>query len=396
MSTSASIIQSPSARSRVPINWMNTLFLIGTALITLIGVPLYFYFVDISWSLMGVFVFYLAATGFSITAGYHRLFAHCSYDASRVIKLFYLIFGAAACENTALKWAADHRYHHTFVDQAADPYNIRRGFFYAHMGWVFRKRSHDGCLDKAGDLLQDPLVLWQDRFYFPVAIVVGGVVPLVIGYFLGDAFGCFLLAGVARTTLVHHSTFLINSLCHFAGTQPYSSKDSSRDSALAAILTLGEGYHNFHHRFQYDYRNGIRWYHLDPTKWLIKTLEVLRLVGGLRRASDVQIFKARMDVQRDRVQQKLPGLSQEFRAAIEQKIHATHSALLAAYGGWQDLKAEYRSVREAVDDKRKKRMLELRMDLHRARSHFLTTRASWALLVGRFVAGASPGPIASP
>ncbi len=201
--------------------------------------PLYVYLVGVSWSLIGVFVFYLAATGFSITAGYHRLFAHRSYDANRFIKLFYLLFGAAACENSALKWAADHRYHHRFVDQDADPYNISRGFFYAHVGWVFLKRPPDSCLDAADDLVQDPLVSWQYRFYIPLAILVGGVLPLLIGYFLDDALGCFLLSGVTRIVIIHHSTFLINSLCHFAGNQSYSLEDSSRDSGFAAILTLG-------------------------------------------------------------------------------------------------------------------------------------------------------------
>jgi len=110
------------------IDWGTTGFLVATPLIALIGMPLYVYFAGISWSLLGVFVFYLAATGFSITAGYHRLFAHRSYDANRFIKLLFLVFGAAACENSALKWATDHRYHHRFVDQSDDPYNIRRGF----------------------------------------------------------------------------------------------------------------------------------------------------------------------------------------------------------------------------------------------------------------------------
>ncbi len=378
MPNSRSITQTQSTRPSLPINWLNALFLTTTALIALIGMPLYIYFVGVSWSLIGVFVFYLAATGFSVTAGYHRLFAHRSYDTNRFIKLFYLIFGAAACENSALKWAADHRYHHSFVDQEDDPYNIRRGFFYAHIGWVFLKRPENACFDSASDLFQDPLVCWQRRFYLPLAILVGGALPLLIGYFLGDALGCFLLAGVTRTVLVHHSTFFINSLCHFMGKQPYSLKDTSRDSAVAAILTLGEGYHNYHHRFQYDYRNGVRWYHFDPTKWLIKTLETLRLARNLRRASGVHIFKARIYVQRGQVQEKLGEFSPESRTAMEEKIHATHSALLAAYARWEKLKAEYRSLRESVH-KREKLILE--QALHKARSHFIATRNSWLLLV---------------
>jgi stearoyl-CoA desaturase (delta-9 desaturase) len=214
----------------------------------------------------------------------------------------------------------------------------------------------------------------------PLAIFVGGVSPLLIGYFLGDALGCFLLAGVTRTVIVHHSTFLINSLCHFMGKQPYSLKDSSRDSALVAIPTLGEGYHNFHHRFQYDYRNGIRWYHFDPTKWIIKTLEALRLAKNLRRASDEHIYKARLEVQRAQLQERLGGFSQEFRSTMEKKIHAAHSALLTAHTAWAKLKAEYRSARESVHTREK---LTLKQNLHKAESHFKALQVSWSLLVQR-------------
>lgn len=384
-----SITQTQCTRSSFPINWVNTFFLIISALIGLIGTPIYVFFVGVSWPLIGVFLLYMAATGLSITAGYHRLFAHRTYDANCFIKLFYLLFGAAACQNSVLRWAADHRYHHRFVDQEADPYNIRRGFFYAHMGWVFLERPEDSCLDSVGDLFQDPLASWQHRFYIPLALLVGGALPLLIGYFLGDPLGCFLLTGVTRTVMVHHSTFFINSLCHYVGQQPYSLKDSSRDSAAVAFLTFGEGYHNFHHRFQYDYRNGVRWYHFDPTKWLIKTLETFHLARNLRRASDVHIFKARLDVQRGQVQGKIGKFSPESRTSMEKKIHATHSALLAAFARWRNLKAEYQSIRESVH-KREKLILE--QNFQNARSHFIALRNSWLLLVQ----GASIGSLEFP
>lgn len=395
MAKSRSIIPNQSTQALLPINWLNAFFLTITALIALIGMPLYVYFVGISWPLIGVFLFYLAATGSSITAGYHRLFAHRAYETNRYIKLFYLLFGAAACENSALKWAADHRDHHRFVDQDADPYNIRRGFFYAHMGWIFIKRPEDLTLDSVGDLSQDALVRWQHRFYFPLAILVGGAFPLLIGYFLGDALGCFLLAGVTRTVMVHHSTFFINSLCHFVGKQPYSLKDSSRDSGVVAILTLGEGYHNFHHRFQYDYRNGVRWYHFDPTKWLVKTLETFGLAKNLRRASDVHIFQARLDVQKEQVQEKLAAFSQEVRTNMEEKIRAAHSALLAAHASWRNLKADCRSAKESFN-KHKIPTLKFEQNLHKVRSHFLATRASWSVLVQGLLQGSSLESLGSP
>ncbi len=386
MQNNNSMTQARLTRPSLSIHWVNTLFLITTALIGLIGTPLYIYYMGTSWPSIGVFVFYLAATGLSITAGYHRLFAHYSYEANRMVKLFYLLFGAAACENSALRWSLDHRNHHRFVDQEGDPYNIRYGFFYAHIGWVFFKHPdyfknlENSSFDCVRDLMKDPLVRWQHKFYLPIAIFVGGGLPLLIGYFLGNTLGCFLLAGVTRTVIVHHSTFLINSLCHFMGKQPYSLGDTSRDSPFVALLTCGEGYHNFHHRFQYDYRNGVRWYHYDPTKWLIKTLQALRLAKGLCKASDLHIFKARLDVQRVLAEQRLAGLSQEFREAMNSKIHTTYETLLAAHASWGNLRAEYRSAKGSKGNKRKELTFRLKQDLQQASSDYVDTRASWARL----------------
>jgi len=373
--------QPQRVRPSYSIHWANTLFLTTTALVAAIGMPLHLYYAGTSWPVIGVFVFFLAATGLSITGGYHRLFAHRSYETIRVIKLFYLLFGAAACENSALKWATDHRNHHRFVDNDGDPYNIRRGFFHAHIGWILFKEPETSSVQDEPDLLLDPLVRWQHRFYLPLAISVGGGLPLMLGYFLGDALGCFLLAGVTRTVVVHHSTFLVNSLCHFMGKQPYSRTDSSRDSALVAFLTCGEGFHNFHHRFQYDYRNGVRWYHFDPTKWSIKMLETLRLAKSLRRASDVHIFKARLGVQREQAERSLAGVTVGFRKAMEGKIQHSHDALLSAYASWKEHRAEYRSVKDSMSDKRKELVLRVREDLRRARSRYTAARVSWTAVV---------------
>ena len=355
------------------IHWTNAAFLLVTGLIGLIGTPLYIYFYGVSWSVIAVFVFYSAATGFSITAGYHRLFAHRTYEAHPAVELFYLLFGAAACENSALSWAADHRNHHRFVDREGDPYNIQLGFLFAHIGWIVLKRRDDPVRTKGiNDLLQDPLVSWQNRFYLPIAVLVSGVSPLVIGYMLGDAVGCFLLAGVTRTVLVHHSTFLINSACHYIGKQPYSLDNTSRDNPYVAPLTLGEGYHNFHHRFQYDYRNGVRWYQLDPTKWLIKSLQVARLAKNLHKASEVHIFQARLDVQREQTERKLACQSDK---ATEEKIRFAHMAHLTAYTKWQQLRAQYRSL-----PGREKRHIAsaLQQRISHARSEFIRTRDSWS------------------
>jgi len=119
-----------------------------------------------------------------------------------------------------------------------------------------------------------------------IAVFVSFVLPATLGYFWNSwegALGAFLIAGVARIVVLQHCTFLINSACHTMGRQPYSTKCSARDSWFLALFTFGEGYHNYHHEFQHDYRNGVKPWQLDPTKWIIWTLAKLKLVRGLRR-----------------------------------------------------------------------------------------------------------------
>jgi stearoyl-CoA desaturase (delta-9 desaturase) len=228
----------------------------------------------------------LAATGFSITIGYHRLFSHITFQASWPVRLFTLIFGAAAFENSALMWASEHRRHHKHVDHDDDPYSISKGFFYAHIGWLIFKLKADQPYDNVPDLMKDKLVRWQHRYVQVIAVVVSFVLPAVVGALWNGwrgALGAFLIAGVARIVVLQHCTFLINSACHVFGTQPYSTRCSARDSWLMALLTMGEGYHNYHHEFQHDYRNGVKPWNFDPTKWIIWTLSKLGLTRNLRR-----------------------------------------------------------------------------------------------------------------
>jgi len=378
-----SISQHKTSPPVLPLDWVNFLFLTITPMIVLIGLPLYLSYRSFSLGVLGVFAFYMAATGLSITAGYHRLFAHRAYSTHRFVRLFFLIFGAAACQNAVLKWASDHRRHHSYVDTGKDPYNIRFGFFYAHMGWIFYKTPKgELSRDNAKDLLADPDVMWQHRNYIPLAIGIGGVLPFLIGLlFFHDAIGGLLLAGFTRIVIVHHATFLINSLCHFMGQQTYSLKNSSRDSGLVALLTYGEGYHNFHHRFASDYRNGIRWFHFDPSKWLIKTLEVLGLAKDLRITPDTQIFKARLEVQREEAHINLKKYSEEFRESIERKIQTAHEKLVASFERFWAIRTEYHSFRESIDAKGNEIVLKLKEDLQKAKAHFKDAQASWVLLV---------------
>lgn len=278
------------------VNWFTSSFLVVTLLTTLIGTPIYFAHYGFDPVIIGMFFVFFLFTGMSITLGYHRLFAHKAFKAKKPVKLFTLLFGAAAFEDSALDWASDHRIHHKYVDRDDDPYDISKGFFWAHMGWIFFK-LYPRELSNVNDLRKDPLVMWQHRYHRIIGVTVGIILPTVIGAIYNGAEGAlggFLVGGITRLVAVQHCTFLINSLCHTMGSRPYDSKTSARDHWFMAIFTFGEGYHNYHHSFQHDYRNGVKPWQWDPTKWAIWTLDRLGLVSDLRRVPEEKIVLAEL------------------------------------------------------------------------------------------------------
>jgi stearoyl-CoA desaturase (Delta-9 desaturase) len=243
-----------------------------------------------SWTL-ALGLLWLVLCSLAITAGYHRLMAHKSYEAARWLRFGLLLFGAASVQNSALRWVNDHRQHHSKVDRDEDPYNIRRGFLWAHIGWILFKEPGQK-LKRVRDLQADPLVMWQHRNYVWLAIVMGALVPAGLGSLWGDAWGGLLVAGFLRLVLQYHATFATNSLAHTLGSRPYDVSTSARDSFFTALFTFGEGYHNFHHRFQNDYRNGVRAWHFDPTKWVIFALSGVGATRNLRRIEPEKIAHA--------------------------------------------------------------------------------------------------------
>jgi len=266
-----------------------TTFLFGTIVVgAMIGLPIFTYYYDFSWVDWTMFVILYIFTGLGITVGYHRLFAHRSFKCAKWVEMVLLIAGGMALQNSALKWASDHIRHHARCDEDEDPYNAKLGFWWSHCGWLFWKDTDPSQYDKYKTRLkQNPLVMWQHQNY--IAVVIAGLAfPFIIGFLYNGWIGgvsCFLLAGVARTFFVLNSTFFINSICHLWGNQPHGTSDSSRDSWFVSLLTFGEGYHNYHHMYQTDYRNGAQWYNFDPSKWLIWTLSKFGFAYDLRRQS---------------------------------------------------------------------------------------------------------------
>lgn len=312
------------------VNVLNTVFLLGTFLVALVGTPWYLVKVGLGWPETVTFFVIWFFVGLSVTAGYHRLFAHKTYQASWPVRLFLLVFGAGALENSVLNWAADHRVHHAHVDHDRDPYNITKGFWWAHIGWIFFHPEEQIPKSVVRDLSEDPLVVWQDRYYKYIGIFVALGLPLIVGLLTGRVLGCLLIGGVLRIVVSHHGTFFINSLCHMIGRQPYSREHSARDSAVMAVLAFGEGYHNYHHSFPFDYRNGVKVWQFDPAKWMIWTLSKVGLVRDLRRAPEAVVLKAKIEVQFEKAKERMEQVVHDLREQYEMRLHEAHASLQKA------------------------------------------------------------------
>jgi stearoyl-CoA desaturase (Delta-9 desaturase) len=325
-------------------NWTTTLMFVLTAAVALAVVPWYGLAHGYSAAAWVWFAVVLSANELAITCGYHRLFAHGTYEARPALRLVYLLFGAMALQNSALIWSAGHRVHHRYIDDPErDPYCARRGFWFSHIGWMLRNYP-SGVPDfsTVRELQNDPLVMWQHRHYLPIALAMNFGVPLLLGWASGDVLGTLLLAGVLRLVVSHHLTFCINSLAHIIGTQPYTDENTARDNAAVALLTFGEGYHNFHHMFAHDYRNGVRWWQWDPSKWFIAAMYRLGLATNLKTVPWFRIQRAILETQFKRAERELAR--QPDRARIEhlrQRVAEEYSAFQAAIAAWNQAREQW-------------------------------------------------------
>jgi stearoyl-CoA desaturase (Delta-9 desaturase) len=326
-----------------PRNWPALLMFVITLAIAITLIP--WYGISHGYSLAAWLAFgvLLCITELSITCGYHRLFSHATYQAHPALKGFFLLFGAMALQNSALIWSASHRVHHRFIDDPEqDPYCARRGFWFSHIGWMLRNYpSGEPDLKYVRELQNDPLVALQHRHYLALAVGMNVGLPLLLGLAFGNMAGMVLLAGVLRLVFSHHLTFCINSLAHIVGTRPYTTANTARDNGLVALLTFGEGYHNFHHRFAHDYRNGVRWWQWDPSKWLINALRWTGLAKNLKRVPWFKIRRAMLENQFQRAKLELsrqvgsPRLD-ELRRRVAEEYESFSKSVLT----WTALREE--------------------------------------------------------
>lgn len=371
---------------RPPIIWLNVSVFLITFLFAAVAVPYraLTHGFDAAEITMAVFCFIYC--GMSITAGYHRLWSHKTYQAHWSLRFIFAIGGAFALQNSILHWSSDHRVHHKHVDNNdVDPYSAKRGFWYSHIGWMLREyqahryTNYDNCRD----LQKDKIVMWQHKHYLLLTVLTNFGIPLAFGIWHGDIISSLLLVGFLRLVLSHHTTFFINSLAHIWGKQTYTDRNTARDNPFLAYFTFGEGYHNFHHIFENDYRNGIKWYDFDPTKWLIKSCEYVNLTSKLRVSPEDKIEKAKLAMTLKRSQQKL-------------KTHPKAEELLAKLQGEYDVLMEkfnafYDTKKQVVLTKKKALVTEvessdLMQQLKDLKLSFAEQKRQWQISVARLVA----------
>lgn len=276
------------------VNWLQSILLISTPLLGIyLASKTELQTKTLYWSII-----YYLTTGLGITAGYHRYWAHNSYNCTKSTQVALCLAGSGAFQGSIHWWSRGHRAHHRWTDSDKDPYAAPRGFFFSHIGWMLinRPKNRIGYADTA-DLKADPLVRFQHRNYIYFAVFMAFIFPsLVAGFCWGDFKGGFVFAGLCRLVFIHHATFCVNSLAHYIGDTPYDDYHTPKDSWITAIVTCGEGYHNFHHEFPQDYRNAILWHQYDPTKWLIKGLSFFGLTYNLKTFSANEIKKGQVQM----------------------------------------------------------------------------------------------------
>lgn len=333
---------------KAPINWIPAAILIATPIAAAVITPWYLMTHQVSAPVWGVFGAFMVWTGISITAGYHRLLSHRAYKAHPIVKNFLLLGSTLAVQGSAFDWVSGHRSHHRHVDDRLDdPYSAKRGFFFSHMGWMLRNYP-SGRFDYKNipDLTKDKVLQIQHKYYGLWVLAANVGLVAAVGWLVGDVWSTLVLAGLLRLVLTHHFTFFINSLCHITGTRPYTDTNTARDNFFLALFTWGEGYHNYHHFFQYDYRNGVKWWQYDPTKWLIAGLSKVGLTSELRTVDDTTIKHAEVQMQFKQAQQKIDTIKSgglditHAMQSFQDRIKLEFEAFTQTVEEWQALKAK--------------------------------------------------------
>lgn len=233
-----------------------------------------------TWPAFWAFIGLQILTGMGVTLCYHRLLAHRSFQLPKWLEYLFTLFGVLALQGGPVKWVATHRIHHAFSDRPQDPHSPTKGFWWAHMLWLF---AYDEVLDTpskygryAPELARDPVHRWLDRYHAVPMVVLGGIL-LALGGWPMLVWGLFL-----RTAFVYHGTWLVNSAAHLWGYQNFDTNEGSTNNWWVALLSYGEGWHNNHHAYLHSAAHGLRWWEVDVTYVAIRALGAVGLAKQIR------------------------------------------------------------------------------------------------------------------
>ncbi|XP_074605761.1 acyl-CoA Delta-9 desaturase-like [Brevipalpus obovatus] len=242
---------------KLQIVWRNVILFAFLHIAALYGIKLML--TDAKWQTNVIAFLMYIMSGLGITAGAHRLWSHRSYKAKWPLRVILCVFNCLAFQNDIYEWSRDHRVHHTYSETDADPHNATRGFFFAHMGWLLCKK-HPNVYNKGSgvdcsDILADPIVRFQRRNYLALVALCCFILPTVIPWLLwGETkWNAFFICAIFRYCFTLHTTWLVNSAAHMWGNHPYDKNINPTENLGVALGAIGEGYHNYHHTFPYDY-----------------------------------------------------------------------------------------------------------------------------------------------
>ncbi len=280
-----------------PIVWLNVVVAIVGHLLAIYGALVYG--PKASWS---SWVFYLVLylfSGLGVTAGAHRYYAHKTYKARMPFQIALLYFNCISMQNDIIEWSRDHRVHHKYTETNADPHNALRGFFFAHIGWLLMKKHPDvfikGKNVDISDLRRDPVVMFQHNHYLPLCFLCTVFLPVFIPWLVWgeDPVISFFVLFLFRYVMTLHSTWLVNSAAHLWGNRKYDATINPSDNMFVCVAAIGEGWHNYHHTFPYDYATGEYGPKINMTTIVLDLMAGLGLVYDRKQVSQEAIERVR-------------------------------------------------------------------------------------------------------
>ncbi|XP_072392437.1 acyl-CoA Delta-9 desaturase-like [Diabrotica undecimpunctata] len=272
----------------------------------IVYITLHYFFILALWRLFtgqmmfATFLFnliYLIICIVGVTGGNHRLWSHRTYKAKLPLRIYLMLLQSAAIQNNIYIWARDHRLHHKYTDTEADPHNSNRGFFFSHVGWLLMRKhpevKNKGQTIDMSDVLADPVVQFQMKYYLRLAFLLAYILPAICTmYFFGDTLSNSLLAAVIRHVISYNGTWSVNSAAHLWGWRPYDSSINPVENPSVSFITLGEGWHNYHHTFPWDYKAAeLGNYRLNGTTGFLDLMAYLGQAYDLKTVSPDMVRK---------------------------------------------------------------------------------------------------------